>query len=129
MGEAFGIGSADDHDLGCLLPLHLGNGIIIHPALADGIPMDIQHHLNGGIFFQHLFHRLAGIGVGTAEIGLIKYLFDMNGGVARRLKHLFHRFPHRNNVFALVGGVGAPLIVAITFGGMGMNNKDLRVIG
>ena len=130
-------GAHHQHNLGGLGAVDGGHGLI-HRAVAgdEGVPVDVQHHPDGGILLQIARHRLPGAGVGPVVLGVVVeslVVEDLQPHLGEDGRHLL---PHPDHVVVLVqgaavavaGGVDVLPVWGVGLGGVGVDDQDLGAL-
>ena len=125
------------HHLGGIHPVDAGHRLVHRAVLShQGVPVDVQHDLNGGVLFQIIGYRGGGAGVGLVVLGVV-----VEGAVVEHAQphlgeHPFHLVSHPEHVVSLVqgaggvaGGVHVGTVLGVGLGGVGMDDQDLGALG
>ena len=134
VGQAHVVGPHHQHDLGHLFPVDLGLfGVAGAVAADDGVPVNVQHNLDGGILLQHLLDSRQGPGIRAGVAGVVILGLVMDHGQAHVLKDALHLLPHPDHVIAVVGGPGGVRLfigilpaLGVSLRGVGMHDENLR---
>ena len=127
------VGAHHQHHLGHALAVDLGAFGVADPfAVDDGIPVDVQHHLDGGILLHIFLNAVQRMGVGAVVAGVVVLGGVVNDGQPHILEDLFHLFSHPHHVVIIVqrpSWVGLLVFVLLSLGvrlrSVGVNDQDL----
>src|SRR5699024_8796531 len=127
------VAPADQHDLGGFAPAdlhHRGHAGAV--LLFDGVPVDVQHHLDAGVLGQVLLDHRPAVGIAAGVAGVVVQRLVVEGVDAGGVEGVGHDGPHRAHIGGPVGGAGPvprqepqPFGGAVAFGGVGVHDEHL----
>ena len=129
------VGPGHKHQLGRLLSVHLGDGLVIFSGGADGVAVDIDHQLNGGIFLQPGIDILQRPAVGAVVGGIIVQRLAVDGGDPPLIQQIRDALAHCQHIAGFVRGpvfagglIGMGVGGGIGLGAVGMHDEHLNAL-